>query len=77
MSRVENWAPGDQFRLLDYGSTEKTFRSQLLAMGMTLGAIIRVVRIAPLGNPIQIDLRGVMLALQREDLVAMHWKKIE
>ncbi len=76
MSDLSDWMPGARFRLLDYGTVNSAFRSQLLAMGMTLGVVIRVVRIAPLGNPIQIDLRGVMLALRHEDLLALHWKKL-
>ena len=76
MHNVDNWQPGGCFRLLDYGTTEPAFRGRLLAMGMIVGAEIRVIRIAPFGNPIQIDLHGVMLALRREDLQALHWKKL-
>lgn len=76
MAISNDWAPGDQFCLLDYGTIDRLFRSQLLAMGMTIGVVIRVVRIAPLKSPIQIDVRGVMMALRREDLLALHWKKL-
>ncbi len=54
MSLPDEWMPGDQLRLLDYGTIDKAFRRQLLAMGMTLGAVIRVVRIAPLLSLIHI-----------------------
>ncbi len=76
MSTLDDWEPGDSFRLLDYGDINQAFRTRLLAMGMTLGVVVRVIRIAPLGDPIQIDLRGVLLALRREDLLALHWKKL-
>ncbi len=76
MSLSNVWIPGDRFCLLDYGCIDKSFRSQLLAMGMTRGVVIRVVRIAPLKSPIQIDVRGVMMALRREDLFALSWKKL-
>ncbi|MCR9192637.1 MAG: FeoA domain-containing protein [Gammaproteobacteria bacterium] len=76
MSQADDWVPGDQMRLLDYGTIDTAFRRQLLAMGMTVGVVIQIVRIAPLGSPIQIDLRGVMTALRREDLLALHWKKL-
>ncbi|MBP6917645.1 MAG: FeoA domain-containing protein [Legionellaceae bacterium] len=76
MRDLDDWRPGASFCLLDYGAIDQAFRGRLLAMGMTLGVVVRVIRIAPFGNPIQIDLRGVMLALRREDLQALHWKKL-
>ena len=76
MSILDDWQPGACFRLLNYGASTQSFRTRLLAMGMTLGVIIRVIRVAPLGNPIQIDLRGVMVALRHEDLLALQWKKL-
>lgn len=76
MRVLNDWQPGTCFRLLDYGTIPQAFRSRLLAMGMTLGVVIRVIRVAPLGNPIQIDLRGVMVALRSEDLLALEWIKL-
>jgi ferrous iron transport protein A len=42
--------------------------SQRLAeMGFTLGQMVRVVRFAPLGDPMQIHIRGFNLALRRNE----------
>ena len=76
MSDLEDWRPGARFRLLDYGTIDPSFRGRLLAMGMTLGVEVIVIRIAPLGDPIQLDLRGLMLGMRRKDLHALHWKKL-
>lgn len=76
MRNWDDWQPGTCLRLVDYGEIDRAFRGRLLAMGMTRGAIIRVIRVAPLGNPIQIALRGVMLALRFEDLQTLHWRRI-
>ncbi len=76
MRALNDWQPGACFRLLDYGTISQAFRGRLLAMGMTLGVVIRVIRVAPLGDPIQIDLRGVMVALRGEDLLALEWIKL-
>lgn len=40
---------------------------RLLEMGMIPGTIIEVVRFAPMGNPIDIKLRGYHLSLRREE----------
>lgn len=76
MRDSDDWQPGARLHLLDYGAIDHEFRSRLLAMGMTLGVEVHVIRAAPLGDPIQIDLRGVMLVLRRDDLQALHWKKL-
>ena len=76
MGDLKSLCPGYRFCLQGYGAIDQNFRSRLLAMGMTLGAVMRVIRVAPFGNPIQIELRGVMLALRREDLQALEWKKL-
>jgi ferrous iron transport protein A len=43
------------------------FASRLTELGLTEGAVIRVVRVAPFGDPIEIDLRGYRLCLRRSE----------
>ena len=38
--------------------------ARLMEMGMTIGTPFRVVKIAPLGDPIEIDVRGYRLCLR-------------
>ena len=40
-------------------------------MGMTHGCQITVMRIAPLGDPIEINLRGFLLCLRRHEAAAI------
>jgi Fe2+ transport system protein FeoA len=44
-------------------------RKQLLTMGLTRNTEVTVVRVAPLGDPIELKLRGFSLTL-RKDLAA-------
>lgn len=44
------------------------FRQRLLAMGLLPGSIFRIIRSAPLGDPIEIETRRSRLALRRKDL---------
>lgn len=41
--------------------------SRLLEMGLTTGTSLRVVRHAPLGDPIEVELRGYRLTLRRDE----------
>ncbi len=42
-------------------------RQRLLDMGVTRGAEVRVQRLAPLGDPIEIALKGYSLAIRRSE----------
>jgi Fe2+ transport system protein FeoA len=42
-------------------------RQRLLEMGLTLNAQFEVVRFAPLGDPIEIKVRGYNLSLRKRD----------
>lgn len=42
-------------------------RQRLLEMGLTVGAEFQVVRFAPLGDPLQIKLRGYQLSLRKRE----------
>lgn len=43
------------------------YRKRLLDLGLTPGTPIKVIREAPLGDPIEIEVKGYSLALRRKD----------
>lgn len=43
------------------------FRRKLLAMGITPGCPVSMIRIAPLGDPIEIQMRGFFLFLRKSE----------
>ncbi len=47
------------------------FRRKLLAMGITPGCYLRVIRVAPLGDPIEIEMRGFHLCLRKTEASAI------
>lgn len=59
--------PGSSYkvvRLIDTGAT----RRRIMDMGITKGAQIRVLKAAPLGDPVDLAVRGYHLSLRKEDL---------
>jgi Fe2+ transport system protein FeoA len=40
---------------------------RLLEMGLTQGAVVSVVRTAPLGDPLEVRVRGYLLSVRRGD----------
>lgn len=68
--------PGYRVRLIDFGQTEIAYRKKLLSWGLTRGVELSVVRVAPFGCPIQIDIRGSSLALRQEEACHLVWETV-
>lgn len=47
--------------------TTGAFKRRIMDMGITKGTEIKVNKFAPLGDPIQIQVRGYELSLRKED----------
>jgi len=58
--------PGESGRIVRVGAAEK-LRQRLLSMGLVVGEVIRVERVAPLGDPISIRVKGTSLALRHQE----------
>ncbi|MDR1321332.1 MAG: ferrous iron transport protein A [Gracilibacteraceae bacterium] len=57
---------GQSGRVLTVGG-ERVLRRRLLEMGITPRTVIRVKKIAPMGDPIELYLRGYVLSLRLDD----------
>jgi ferrous iron transport protein A len=42
-------------------------RRRIMDMGVTPGVLIKVVKVAPLGDPIEVNLRGYELSLRKDE----------
>lgn len=42
-------------------------KRRIMDMGITKGVVIKVVKVAPLGDPIEINVRGYELSLRKAD----------
>ena len=50
---------GDRARISGFDGLEDAYRSRLLSLGLTPGTEILIAHIAPLGDPVEIVVRGV------------------
>ena len=55
---LEDLAPGQSGTILSIGNKSGTVKRRLVDMGLTPGTEVRVTKIAPLGDPIEVTLRG-------------------
>lgn len=59
-------APGARGRVIGFDLAHD-LRQRLLEMGLTAGAEFEVIRFAPLGDPIDIKVRGYHLTLRKRE----------
>ncbi|MDR1849480.1 MAG: FeoA domain-containing protein [Zoogloeaceae bacterium] len=50
---------------------DRAYRRKLLAMGLTRGVEFQVMRVAPMGDPVEIALRGFSLSLRKDEAAAL------
>jgi ferrous iron transport protein A len=69
---------GDRAKVAGYleESGGNSYRRKLLSMGLTPGAEISVTRVAPMGDPVEIRVRGFALSLRREEAATLNVEKL-
>ncbi|MBN2431949.1 MAG: ferrous iron transport protein A [Acidobacteria bacterium] len=66
---------GTSARLMHIDSSA-TLRSRLLELGLTPGTDVSIVRVAPMGDPIEVKVRGYRLTLRKKDAALINCQKI-
>ncbi len=64
---LEDLLPGERGIILRVGSDKGPVKRRLVDMGLTPGTEVIVRKIAPFGDPIEVNLRGYELSLRKED----------
>ena len=42
-------------------------KQRFMDMGITKGTMVKVIKVAPLGDPIEVEIRGYNLSIRKED----------
>lgn len=58
---------GQTARVTAVKSGDTVYRQRLIAMGILPGTTFTVSRVAPLGDPIEIEVRGFALSLRKDE----------
>jgi ferrous iron transport protein A len=62
---------GDTVRVVGLDKADRSYREKLLAFGLTPGTLVSVERVAPLGDPLEVRVRGFALSLRRGEAAAV------
>jgi len=64
---LKDLAPGDKARI-ERLSLSGDIARRFAEMGLSVGSVVKVERVAPLGDPVEISVRGYKLTLRKKDL---------
>jgi ferrous iron transport protein A len=64
---LSNLKPGQQAKILKLDSSIGPVRRRLMDMGVIPGEIIKVEKIAPMGDPIEITVKSYSLSLRKNE----------
>lgn len=66
--RLSDLKVGQRAVVTKLNETDKAIKRHLLDMGLTRGVAVKVKKIAPMGDPIDISLRDYELCVSKKDL---------
>ena len=69
--------PGDIGTVDKILTIDPKLRMRLLELGLLKGTSIEIVRFAPLGDPIEIKIRGYRLSIRKEEAESVVLAKLE
>ena len=67
---------GSNVKVIGYTTKDRHYREKLLRMGLVKGAEFSITRKAPLGDPIEIKIKGFNLTLRKAEADALEVEEI-
>ena len=67
---------GECGRVRGFAEGGRGYRRKLLAMGMTPGVEFEVLRVAPLGDPVEVRVRGSHLSLRKDEAARLQVERL-
>ncbi len=66
--KLDELKVGEKGKVLNLNVENKEIRRHLLDMGITRGVEVKIKKVAPMGDPIDIELRDYELCIRKADL---------
>lgn len=73
---MKNLKVGEAGKVVGFEKSGRAYRKRLLAMGLTPGTQFSVKRFAPMGDPVEIKLRGFSLTLRKHEADVLLVEKV-
>lgn len=74
--KLHEFVPGERGRITKILPGSHEYRRRLLSMGALPGTEFEVSRVAPLGDPVEIKIRGSFLSVRKAEINVLEVEKI-
>ena len=58
---------GKMYKLVDYSNIDRSHRKRCITLGLLKGTLFKPIRVAPLGDLVQINVRGYEISMRKSD----------
>jgi ferrous iron transport protein A len=76
MIRLGDLKVGEYGEIAGFNAGDSDYKMKLLSMGFTKGTKIKVLRVAPLGDPMEVEVRGFHLSLRKNEAEILDIKRL-
>lgn len=66
----------EKAEITGYFKAEKIYRDKIISMGLARGTHIKITKIAPLGDPVEIEAKGFKISLRKNEAAVLKLKRI-
>ncbi len=74
--KIKEFKVGSQLKVIGYDKSQKAYRQKLLSMGLVKGTSFTVVRVAPMGDPVELKIRSFNLSLRKDEANAIEVEEV-
>lgn len=67
--------PGETAKVVVINA-EGAFKRRIMDMGITTGVDVKLVKVAPLGDPLEVTVRGYQLSLRKEEAASLEMELV-
>jgi ferrous iron transport protein A len=65
--KIRDMEIGQTAIITGYEPGDQNYKSKLLSLGLTKNTLIKLIKVAPLGDPIELEVRGFHLSLRKDE----------
>lgn len=67
---------GDSAEIVGYNVGDSQYKSKLLSMGLVRGVKLKVLQVAPLGDPVEVAVLAYRLSLRKEEAKVLQLRRV-
>ncbi len=74
--KLKDLSPGEKAEIIGYDTSSISYREKLLAMGLTKGTVLTLLKMAPLGDPVEVSVRNFSLSLRKDEANVLKIRRV-